>query len=633
MLEGSGAVARANDSETATREEKQQGQRRAVAILVIHGIGRQQRFQPLDSFANGLRPQLGNPTPQHLMRVGPDKLEHFVRLEGHNSELTLDIYEFYWAHLKVARTSIFSVLLWLLTTGIRPLRGFASNIHLLLERIGQSRPTIRSLFTTSLSGNGYLFRVFGAELLRSIGFFLLLLLVIVAVPVALTLLAILSASDLTVRVRSVDFNSLTWIDAGTSLLAAVLSIGLGTLLCSLPQQFRDFVRVVRLTVASVPQADPGGYLAAAVLMNILSGERVERWWRHVISITKGDEARRGALERLSRYRAYSDAASNSAHWNALLRSYFVRATFLATSLLGVSLFAVALHWLLQQKPLCEFGTCVSPIVATVYERIGWGPPARIVLAVVSLLFLKRILVDYLGDVALYTTRDETSPFAQTRRDVLEEATRTLRELLRDYEDYEGVVIAGHSLGSVIGYDVINRLAVEARVDEHLSRERESEPVEEQEEEVQASQLTTVGDLERMRVFITFGSPLNKILYLFRTRVETYEPIRAEILDVLNRFRRPWKVEFATTENPAEWGRASESGRQIDEILSGIRWLNVYALLDFVSARLVYYSQIYEYRRWFLLPGLCHMSYWHDPRFYEEVLAAIQERTKRARLRQ
>ena len=144
-----------------------------------------------------------------------------------------------------------------------------------------------------------------------------------------------------------------------------------------------------------------------------------------------------------------------------------------------------------------------------------------------------------------------------------------------------------------------------------------------------------GELSRLKTFVTFGSPLNKVLYFFRTRVQGYETLRAHILNELHGFRRAPDVlslvsEISDAVMTSDGVRLDKEGNS--EPLDSLYWLNVSAPLDPISGRIVSYQRIYEYRRWFLLPGLCHMSYWYDRRFYEEVLAAIGGRAQRAKLR-
>jgi len=48
---------------------------------------------------------------------------------------------------------------------------------------------------------------------------------------------------------------------------------------------------------------------------------------------------------------------------------------------------------------------------------------------------------------------------------------------------------------------------------------------------------TKEDLQRLKTFITFGSPLDKVLYFFRQQLKPYETVRAHILHELHGFRQ------------------------------------------------------------------------------------------------
>jgi hypothetical protein len=63
-------------------------------------------------------------------------------------------------------------------------------------------------------------------------------------------------------------------------------------------------------------------------------------------------------------------------------------------------------------------------------------------------------------------------------------------------------MVGHSLGSVIGYDVVNGLLLEDAFSDH-----------------------PLHVANRTRMFLTFGSPLDTTAFLFRTQAEMCSPIR------------------------------------------------------------------------------------------------------------
>ena len=66
--------------------------------------------------------------------------------------------------------------------------------------------------------------------------------------------------------------------------------------------------------------------------------------------------------------------------------------------------------------------------------------------------------------------------------------------------YDRVLIAGHSLGSVIAYDTLNEL---------LDRARSSNST---------AHAFAPRDLEKLRGLVTFGCPLNKIFYFSREQL-------------------------------------------------------------------------------------------------------------------
>jgi hypothetical protein len=134
-------------------------------------------------------------------------------------------------------------------------------------------------------------------------------------------------------------------------------------------------------------------------------------------------------------------------------------------------------------------------------------------------------------------------------------------------------------------------------------------------------LTPVTPPEVMAVstLITFGSPLDKILYFFRTKLEGYETVRAHILDELHGYRRRHAL---MAQSPPVADEPPFRPIDLDEHDPQVYWLNVYATLDPISAYLRFFSCDQNIRRPYWLPGACHTWYWHDPRFYREVMLAL-----------
>ncbi len=71
--------------------------------------------------------------------------------------------------------------------------------------------------------------------------------------------------------------------------------------------------------------------------------------------------------------------------------------------------------------------------------------------------VSRSIVNYVGDVAIYTTTDIKSKHYEIRSRILTESVQQMELLLKEYER---LVIVAHSLGSVIAFDTLNRVNLE-----------------------------------------------------------------------------------------------------------------------------------------------------------------------------
>lgn len=197
-----------------------------------------------------------------------------------------------------------------------------------------------------------------------------------------------------------------------------------------------------------------------------------------------------------------------------------------------------------------------------------------------------ILIGYIGDIAIYTSVDEKSQFFPVRRNILNKCLSLLEELLQS--DYDRVIVAGHSLGSVIGYDTLNRLNIKANAagGEKLN-------------------------LHKLRGLVTFGSPLDKIAFFFREHARKQQEFRRQIVEHLHSFRaKPLDIANYTilVNNP------------IRSHLAHVCWVNYFNTLDPVSGQLDYYHV--DENREVTLPGpwgVAHVQYWDDrASFYQHI---------------
>ena len=220
-------------------------------------------------------------------------------------------------------------------------------------------------------------------------------------------------------------------------------------------------------------------------------------------------------------------------------------------------------------------------------------------ALVSVALIAAIsyaLTGYAADVAIYTNMDAKSKDYETRNLILNGSTSALKLLLKD-PAYDCVLIAAHSLGSVIAYDTINELLVEqSGVPDSGAVEKEK---------------LRLPELLKLQGLLTFGCPLDKIYYFFREHVKRDQAVRAQVLSLLHSFRKRrserdyGEFEFKYKLN---WLDTNPAGR--------FRWINAWAKMDFISARLKFYYVDDQRQFHYPVPGAAHLSYWGDPAFYD-----------------
>jgi hypothetical protein len=123
------------------------------------------------------------------------------------------------------------------------------------------------------------------------------------------------------------------------------------------------------------------------------------------------------------------------------------------------------------------------------------------------------LIEFVGDVAAYIAAHTVSKFYDLRQQIWQAAMRVSGAVYRAQSVapegtkkpeflYRKILMVGHSLGSVIGYDVLNGLLLE--------------------DEFSKDPLQVAA---RTRMFLTFGSPLDKTAFLFRTQADMCSPVR------------------------------------------------------------------------------------------------------------
>jgi len=215
--------------------------------------------------------------------------------------------------------------------------------------------------------------------------------------------------------------------------------------------------------------------------------------------------------------------------------------------------------------------------------------------------IRYFLVEYVGDVAIYVSSYKVSRFEEVRTQIQNTVSSVLRQIYssrvaggESENTYSQVILIGHSLGSVIAYDALNAAISWDAVEKGGRMEV----------------------VRRTRRLITFGSPLDKTAFLFRTQVSGPRFMR----EALAAQKQPLILDYR------RW-RPKDS----------FRWVNIYSRADVISGNLSYYDLPLDpsnspppgynpvinkpdYQAW--IPFAAHIQYWNNSTLREELFAAI-----------
>ena len=160
---------------------------------------------------------------------------------------------------------------------------------------------------------------------------------------------------------------------------------------------------------------------------------------------------------------------------------------------------------------------------------------------------RAFIIQLAGDVAIYVSSHRINRFRQTREEIQAASLKVARCVFEWIEPgestphYDRVIIAGHSLGSVIAYDALNAML--------------------REDELDAGALDVAG---RTSMFVTFGSPLDKTAFLFRNQRDEKSDVREALAAAVQPLIR-------------------------DYAFRPRRWINLWSPNDWVGSELAYYD--------------------------------------------
>ncbi len=209
-------------------------------------------------------------------------------------------------------------------------------------------------------------------------------------------------------------------------------------------------------------------------------------------------------------------------------------------------------------------------------------------------FVRYFLIQYAGDVAAYISPFKSSKFDSIRNEIQAIGSRVARvvygfDAVAGVPHYKRIVVAGHSLGSVLAYDTLNGI---------LNTDLTSP--------TPGSRKT----VERTTHLITFGSPLEKTAFLFRNQS--------------NHVADPIREEMAAAYQPLI--------RCYDPFRKRLKWINLWSKKDIVSGRLRYYDVVPENHAMHVrnmedpdahTPLAAHTQYWNGRLLAQTLFDAVK----------
>ena len=549
---------------------------RRIAIFVAHGMGQQIPFETLDAIAESLREydakltgRRDKPT-SNTIKAGPEQwLQRIeLKLKSIDNPIEAHVYEGYWAPLTEGRITLRQVMGFLSGAG-------SNGLQIALKT-----------FKRWLMGE---YRAFPTPIR-------IVLYLLVALAAVASLVALNSTIVTVAATRTVFSQSPWWLTRGlfadltttfnavvTTMIAFAISlaISLGIRRVKVPVVVRKIwgwvtVVVFYLTVLAIILA--GASVVSLLFVHIRGGvgQNAELWQRFA------------SKDWIERFNATFDS------WALLLVVIVVGLILLLRLVAVIKGFVRDLgdahgRWL-TVAVAAAFSFLVVAVIfivsgffGTLEGSGGFVAAQRGIawpLLVAASAFIRLVLVQYLGDVAIYVMPYKVDAFNDLRKEIKEavykvaHAVYALKDQSGKRPAYDHVIVLGHSLGSVIAYDALNRLIHEDRV---------------------AAPADALRIVDRTPLFLTFGSPLDKTAFIFGAQghgtTEARESLAASVQPLIQSYAY----------RPASWINIYSPW----DIISG--YLDLYDLPDATDARRV--NNLKDPEATTLL--MAHTEYWKD----------------------
>lgn len=549
------------------------------ALFFTHGMGQPIPFQTIDQVATSLRNldrELGHENPKPVGRTvksGEDWLNRIeLRVKSGVETVEVHLYEGYWAPLTEGRTTARNVIGFLTGAGLNGLR----------HTKGKFRRWLFGKYPVL------------AIPVRTVFFLLIALATVLALVGMNSAVAIVAAALALVHPRPAWLSDNLFADLTTTfnVVVTVMALFALTLTAATLTRRLQWPRKLRLVWSYITLL----VFIVTVFVVILAGAAMPFvFYGHLRNLAGGSQfsdllANREILQGFNALFDYAAirlallaALAVAARWmwrilKGLRRDLEDRKSAIYTMATALIFFALLGFLVALVDFFVDTFTANAPAESALARHAAWP------LLVGASIYIRLVLVQFVGDVAIYIMPYKLDAFNDLRREIKQRVYKAAKAVYSQ-PGYDKVIMVGHSLGSVIAYDALNMLILEDDLDV----------------------------VSRTPLFLTFGSPLDKTAFIFAVQArgtsEAREALAGSVQPLIQDYaRRPAK------------------------------WINVWSPWDIISGRLDLYDlppdlhdfpvrtlsqrvrNVRDHEATTLL--MAHTEYWRNPllarTIYEEI---------------
>ncbi|PHR73923.1 MAG: hypothetical protein COA66_02380 [Arcobacter sp.] len=204
---------------------------------------------------------------------------------------------------------------------------------------------------------------------------------------------------------------------------------------------------------------------------------------------------------------------------------------------------------------------LAPLIKIIYPFLKNFTQSGLINMIINKIFNLQFIEymqNYITDLVIYTSADTRSKNFNTKNNMINNAIQAIKDL---YSDNSEIILIGHSLGSALMYDCINKINIESNYNNKSKKL-----------------------LKSIKGIVTLGSPINKIRYFFEESSKEEQFIRKQIIDSNRCFRSKDRYITSTTANDT-LNSEKYTIKKIDNNTKNIQWINIYNSYDYISGKL------------------------------------------------